>query len=219
MLLDFFCHKHLAFQNESTVYIYLNVKELLAQKRHNIRRLCNCNEARTHNHLVRKQTLNHFPKLTKWLSCVVSTYLYGAFDCMLLSCHVRISGWIYTLYLPGCQGTPCLKQAPYLSGCGFESLCSHLNFRYCACFEQGFSWHSGKYKVWIHSEMGTWYDKTIQSNALYRYVLTTHLNHLARLTKWLSVLLQTKWLWVRVALQSQSIIFIFFEQLLISIKI
>ena len=24
-----------------------------------------------------------------------------------------------------------------LSGCGFESLCCHLNFRYCACFEQG----------------------------------------------------------------------------------
>ena len=24
-----------------------------------------------------------------------------------------------------------------LSGCAFESLCSHLNLRYCACFEQG----------------------------------------------------------------------------------
>ena len=23
------------------------------------------------------------------------------------------------------------------SGCGFESSCSHLNFRFCACFEQG----------------------------------------------------------------------------------
>ena len=27
---------------------------------------------------------------------VVSTYLYGAFDCMLLSCHIRVSEWIYT---------------------------------------------------------------------------------------------------------------------------
>ena len=27
----------------------------------------------------------------------VSTYLYGAFDCMFLSCCVRVSEWIYTL--------------------------------------------------------------------------------------------------------------------------
>ena len=49
---------------------------------------------RTRNHGVRKQTLNHLAKLAKWLSCVVSTYLYGAFDCMVLSCHVRVSEWI-----------------------------------------------------------------------------------------------------------------------------
>ena len=54
------------------------------------------------------------------------------------------------------------------SGCGFESRCSHLNFRYRACFEQGVTWHSGKYRVWIYSEKRTWYDKSIQSNALYR---------------------------------------------------
>ena len=34
----------------------------------------------THNHLVRKRTLNHLAELAKWLSCVVSTYLHGAFD-------------------------------------------------------------------------------------------------------------------------------------------
>ena len=33
---------------------------------------------------------------------------------MLFSCHVRISEWIDTLYLPECQGTPCSKQARYL---------------------------------------------------------------------------------------------------------
>ena len=33
---------------------------------------------------------------------------------MFLSCHVCISEWIYTLYLPEYQGTPCLKQAWYL---------------------------------------------------------------------------------------------------------
>ena len=31
-----------------------------------------------------------------------------------------------------------------LSGCGFESSCSHLNFRFHICFEQGVPWHSGK---------------------------------------------------------------------------
>ena len=35
------------------------------------------NEIRTHNHLVRKRTLNHLTMLVKWLSYVVSTYLYG----------------------------------------------------------------------------------------------------------------------------------------------
>ena len=50
-----------------------------------------------------------------------------------------------------------------LSVSGFESSCSHLNFRFHAGFEQGFPWHSGNYRVWIHSEMCTWHDKNIQS--------------------------------------------------------
>ena len=57
-----------------------------------------CNWAQTQNHLVLKQTLNHLAKLAKWLSCVLSIYLYGAFDCMFLSCHVRISEWIHTIF-------------------------------------------------------------------------------------------------------------------------
>ena len=52
----------------------------------------------THNQLVHKQTRNHLAKLAQWLSCIVSTYLYGAFDFMLLLCHVRVLEWIYTLY-------------------------------------------------------------------------------------------------------------------------
>ena len=39
-----------------------------------------------------------------------------------------------------------------LSGCGFESRCSHSNFRFCACFEQRVPWHSGNYREWTHSE-------------------------------------------------------------------
>ena len=45
----------------------------------------------------------------------------------------------------------------------FESRCSHLNFRYRVCFKQGVPWHSGNYRVWIHSETRTWHDKNIQS--------------------------------------------------------
>ena len=50
-----------------------------------------------------------------------------------------------------------------LSGCGFGSSCSHLNSRFRVCFEQGVPWHSGSYRVWIHSETRTWHDKNIQS--------------------------------------------------------
>ena len=89
-----------------------------------------------------------------------------------------------------------------LSDCEFESSCSHLNLRFCACFKQDVPWHSGNYRVWIHSEMRTWYDKNIQSNSPYREVLTTQLNDMATWANWLSVRLRTKWLLVRVQLQS-----------------
>ena len=74
-----------------------NVKERFAQNRRDIWSLSYSNRIWIHNDLVRKRTLNHLAKLAKWLSCVVSFYLYGAFDCMLLSCHVRVLKWIYTL--------------------------------------------------------------------------------------------------------------------------
>ena len=91
-------HVTYAFQSESALYSCLNVKELLAQNWREIWSLSDCNWTRTHNHWVRKRTLNHLAKLAKWLICVWSTYLYGTFDCMLLSCRVRVSEWIHTLY-------------------------------------------------------------------------------------------------------------------------
>ena len=51
-----------------------------------------------------------------------------------------------------------------LSGCGFESSCSHLSLRFRACFEQGVPWHSGNCRVCIQSETHTWHDKNIHSN-------------------------------------------------------
>ena len=88
---------HYAFQSESILYSCVNVRKLLAQSRHKIWSLKDCNWTWTYNHSVHKQTLNHLAKLAKWFSSVVSTYLYGAFDCMFLSCHICISEWIHTL--------------------------------------------------------------------------------------------------------------------------
>ena len=50
----------------------------------------------------------------------------------------------------------------FKSGYVFETSCSHLNFRFCACFKQGVPWHPDNYRVWRHSEMRTWHDKNIQ---------------------------------------------------------
>ena len=65
------CHVTYAFQNESTLYSCLDVKEVLAWSRREIWRLSDCNWTQTQNHLVRKQTFNHLAKLsvrlrTKW---------------------------------------------------------------------------------------------------------------------------------------------------------
>ena len=85
---------------------YAHVERDLNMNEH----LSNSNGIRTYSHLLRKRTLSHLAKPTEWLSWVVSTYLYRAFDCISLSCHVSVSEWIYTPNLPECQGTPCLIQ-------------------------------------------------------------------------------------------------------------
>ena len=82
-------------QSESHSIVCLNVNELLSQSRRHIWSLSNSNDIRTENHLVRKGTLNHLAKLAKWLSCVEGTYLYGAFEYMLLLCHVWVSEFIH----------------------------------------------------------------------------------------------------------------------------
>ena len=45
----------------------------------------------------------------------------------------------------------------------FEPSCNLLNFRFRACFEQGVLWHSGNYRVWIHSWNAyvTWQEHTV----------------------------------------------------------
>ena len=157
------CYYHVkyAFQSESTLYSCLNVKELFAWNRWDIWILSDCNVSGTHKHLVCKRKLNHLVKLAKQLSCVVSSCLYGAFDCIFLSWHVRSYHVIWSVWLNG------WVFVYKLSGCGFESRCSHFNLGYFACLEQGVPWHSGNYRVRIHLETHTWHNKNIQSNAPY----------------------------------------------------
>ena len=75
----------------------LNVKQLFFRSRRKIWSLSDCNWTRIHNHFVHKRKLNHLTKLDKWLSCVWSSYLYGAFDSMFLSFHSGI--WLYLLHI------------------------------------------------------------------------------------------------------------------------
>ena len=49
-----------------------------------------------------------------------------------------------------------------ISGCGIDSCCNYLNFRYHACFEQGVPWHSDNYGVYIHSKTCMWHGKNTQ---------------------------------------------------------
>ena len=63
----------------------------IQNRKNRIKGLSDSSAIRTHNHLVRKRPLNHEPLSLNFLSCVVSTYLYGAFDYMLLSRRIRVS--------------------------------------------------------------------------------------------------------------------------------
>ena len=63
------------FHSESTLYSWLNVKELLAPTANEIRSLSECNCTGTQDHLAGKQTLNHLDKLAKSLSFALNTYL------------------------------------------------------------------------------------------------------------------------------------------------
>ena len=78
--------------------ICLNIKQLLGRSRHHIWSLIDSTGIRTHDHFVLKRTLNYLAKVAKWLSCVLSTYLHGGFDCMLLLL-VGMRVWILLLSL------------------------------------------------------------------------------------------------------------------------
>ena len=103
----------------------------------------------------------------------MSTYLYGTFESGFTLKRVRDIIRIYSQILRADKYPQhgsiiwpvwpnCWVFNHKLSGCGFESSCSHLNFRFRAFFEQGVPWHSDNYRVWVHSETRMWHDKNIQ---------------------------------------------------------
>ena len=68
-------HVMYAFKNESTLYHFLNVKELRARKRRGIWSLNNGNGTRPHNHLIRKQKINYCCRDKNWdIYCVWLSY-------------------------------------------------------------------------------------------------------------------------------------------------
>ena len=150
---------------KKTNYLYscLNVKELLARNSE-IRSLSDCNWTRTQKHLVRKRTLNHLAKLSNWLSCALSTYLYGAFDCMhhtdkywehsSIIWPIWPNGWVFVYEL---------------SSSGFESSCSHLKTSdFAPALRKEFLDIQATIECGFTLNTRTWHHKNILSNAPYR---------------------------------------------------
>ena len=67
-ILEWICTLQFKWLQLAALCSCLNVKELRAQSRRHIWSLSDCNGIRTHNHVVRKRTLNHLAKLAKWLN-------------------------------------------------------------------------------------------------------------------------------------------------------
>ena len=89
----------------------VNVKAPCSKHTHSLK-MSECSVTWTQSKLVCKRKLNHLTKLVKWLSCVVSTYLY--FALILCFCHVTYGlEWIYTPSLLECKVSHCSKQARY----------------------------------------------------------------------------------------------------------
>ena len=85
-------HVTYSFQSESTLYSCLNIKELLARNRRDISNLSDCNGTQTHNHVVRKRTLNHLAKL------VPVTVRFLSFVCILYQPYIYSFGFVRPIF-------------------------------------------------------------------------------------------------------------------------
>ena len=162
-------------QSEFIFYRCLNVKELLARIRSEIWSLSDCKWARMQSLTIQEHTVTGLQHLTI-CSCHVRYVLQS--ESMLYSClnmkELLARSWRKIWSLSDCNWTRTqnhlfLKINGWefvykLSGSGFNSSCSHLNFRFRTWFEQGVPWYSANHRVWIHSETLTWHGKNIQLN-------------------------------------------------------
>ena len=69
-----------SFRVNSHSIVCMNIKELRARSRRHIWSLSDSNEIRTHNHLVRKRTLNHLAKLAFLLLFGCNMLLWNCFE-------------------------------------------------------------------------------------------------------------------------------------------
>ena len=129
-----------------------------ASFRQKVESISDCNWTRTHNHLVRKQTLKHLPKPAKLLSCVVilicavhlTVCSYHVTHAFQSESHSRVA-WMSRNYLLETGAISEVTATRLWVRVPLQS----LNFRYRACFEQGVPWNSDNSRVWIHSEART----------------------------------------------------------------
>ena len=133
-------HVTYAFQSESTPYSSLNIKELLPWNRHEFWNLSDCNGT-----IQCGFTMKRVRDMIRIYSPMYHTDKYSKHSSIIWP--VWLNGWVFVYKL---------------SGYGFESCCSYLNYRICTCFEQGVLWHSGNFRMWIHSETRMWHDKNMQ---------------------------------------------------------
>ena len=110
-----------------------------------------CNWTQTHDHLVHKRTLSHLAKLAYFKYDTISLNDWAAFWVLFCAVHLTVCSYHvtytfqteYTLY--SCLNVKeLLVRRPVwingwvfvyeLSGCGFESSCSHLNDKHIRFF-------------------------------------------------------------------------------------
>ena len=108
------CYATYAFQSYSTLYSWLNVKEIIARKRREIWSLNEYNWTGTNNNFVCKKNTQLFRQTGQMIDLSCEYLSVRCIDCIFFSCHLRISERIQTLYWPERQGICCSKLAPNL---------------------------------------------------------------------------------------------------------
>ena len=164
--------------------------------------------------------LNHLAELVKWFDCVVSTYLYDAFDCIFLSCLTYAFQSESTVYsclnvkellgwkrcdvwsFSDCNGSRTQnhhlfpkRTLNHLAKLAKWLSCTvYLRQLYIGCECLSVRCISGNSRVWIHSEMRTWHDKRHTVELTVQISTHNTAQSFGLLAVWMCIHLQTKWL-------------------------